>query len=157
MPKKVISWNTSHTVYSMDTQNPGSDVAGETATAMAVASIIFWTSNFSYSQSLFKLQLREIKIWATNKHLMTAISMSKKDETKIHEHLSFMNHFLINDQNLLKKLIGIPYCELLELSLHWFIVYTLCRKKGLVFTFVEGLILGPKWVYCIPALKPWTF
>ena len=45
--------DTPRTVYCIDTQNPGSDVAGETAAAMAAASIVFQTSDLPYSQRLF--------------------------------------------------------------------------------------------------------
>jgi endoglucanase len=46
--------DTSRTAYSIDAQNPGSDVAGETAAAMAAASIVFQTSDLAYSQRLFE-------------------------------------------------------------------------------------------------------
>jgi len=46
--------DTPRTVYSIDAQNPGSDVAGETAAAMAAASIVFRTSDLPYSQRLFE-------------------------------------------------------------------------------------------------------
>jgi endoglucanase len=45
--------DTSRTTYSIDAQNPCSDVAGETAAAMAAASIVFQTSELAYSQRLF--------------------------------------------------------------------------------------------------------
>jgi hypothetical protein len=45
--------DTSRTTYSIDAQNAGSDVAGETAAAMAAASIVFQTSDLAYSQRLF--------------------------------------------------------------------------------------------------------
>lgn len=38
--------------YKIDTNNPGSDLAGETAAAMAAASIIFKDSNPTYSNEL---------------------------------------------------------------------------------------------------------
>eukprot|EP00253_Pinus_taeda_P030468 PITA_30468 len=46
--------DTSRTVYSIDAENPGSDVAGETAAAMAAASIVFRSSDFDYSQRLLE-------------------------------------------------------------------------------------------------------
>lgn len=50
--------DTPRTVYSIDTQNPGSDVAGETAAAMAAASIVFQTSDLPYSQRLFETAIQ---------------------------------------------------------------------------------------------------
>jgi endoglucanase len=47
--------DTSRTAYSIDAQNPGSDVAGETAAAMATSSIVFQTSDLAYSQRLFDI------------------------------------------------------------------------------------------------------
>ncbi|KAH9296261.1 hypothetical protein KI387_039849 [Taxus chinensis] len=44
--------DTSRAVYSVDTLNPGSDVAAETAAAMAAASIVFKSSDPTYSQNL---------------------------------------------------------------------------------------------------------
>ena len=38
--------------YKIDTENPGSDVAGETAAAMAAASIVFRKSDTHYSHLL---------------------------------------------------------------------------------------------------------
>lgn len=46
--------DTSRTVYSINAENPGSDVAGETAAAMAAASIVFRSSDFDYSQRLLE-------------------------------------------------------------------------------------------------------
>ncbi|RWV87383.1 hypothetical protein GW17_00050629 [Ensete ventricosum] len=43
---------TSRQAYKIDTENPGSDVAGETAAAMAAASIVFQKSNPHYSHLL---------------------------------------------------------------------------------------------------------
>ena len=45
--------DTPRTVFTVDAQNPGSEVAGETAAAMAAASIVFQTSDLPYSQRLF--------------------------------------------------------------------------------------------------------
>lgn len=44
--------DTPRTIYSIGIQNPGSEVSGETAAAMAVASIVFQTSDLAYSQRL---------------------------------------------------------------------------------------------------------
>ena len=38
--------------YKIDTNNPGSDLAGETAASMATASIVFRQSNLDYSNDL---------------------------------------------------------------------------------------------------------
>lgn len=43
---------TSRRAYRIDANNPGSDLAGETAAAMAAASIAFRRSNPSYSNQL---------------------------------------------------------------------------------------------------------
>jgi endoglucanase len=43
---------TSRTAYKIDANNPGSDLAGETAAAMAAASIVFRNSNPTYSATL---------------------------------------------------------------------------------------------------------
>ena len=43
---------TSRYAYRIDQNNPGSDLAGETAAAMAAASIVFHRSNPAYSREL---------------------------------------------------------------------------------------------------------
>ena len=43
---------TSRQAYKVDENNPGSDLAGETAAAMAAASIVFRKTNPHYSQLL---------------------------------------------------------------------------------------------------------
>lgn len=43
---------TSRRAYKVDSKNPGSDIAGETAAAMAAASIVFRKTNPHYSQLL---------------------------------------------------------------------------------------------------------
>lgn len=43
---------TSRYAYRIDESNPGSDLAGETAAAMAAASIVFRRSNPAYSREL---------------------------------------------------------------------------------------------------------
>ncbi|KAG6415934.1 hypothetical protein SASPL_123353 [Salvia splendens] len=45
---------TPRTVYKIDDQHPGSDLAGETAAALAAAAIVFRHSNSSYSSKLIK-------------------------------------------------------------------------------------------------------
>lgn len=46
--------DTPRNVYKVSAQNPGSDVAAETAAALAAASIVFQDSNPSYSQKLLQ-------------------------------------------------------------------------------------------------------
>lgn len=43
---------TSRTAYKLDTNNPGSDLAGETAAALAAASLAFKPYDSSYSKLL---------------------------------------------------------------------------------------------------------
>lgn len=43
---------TSRTAYKLDSSNPGSDLAGETAAALAAASLAFRPYNSSYAQQL---------------------------------------------------------------------------------------------------------
>lgn len=45
---------TSRRAYKVDTDNPGSEVAGETAAAMAAASIVFRRTNPHYSHLLLQ-------------------------------------------------------------------------------------------------------
>ncbi|KAI5677811.1 hypothetical protein M9H77_08761 [Catharanthus roseus] len=52
--------DTLRTVYKIDANNPGSDVAGETAAALAAASIVFRTRNPAYSRLLLN---RAIKVF----------------------------------------------------------------------------------------------
>lgn len=46
--------DTPRNVYKVSTQNPGSDVAAETAAALAAASIVFKESDPSYSAKLLQ-------------------------------------------------------------------------------------------------------
>lgn len=46
--------DTPRNVYKVSTENPGSDVAAETAAALAAASIVFKDNNPSYSAKLLK-------------------------------------------------------------------------------------------------------
>ncbi|XP_057813362.2 endoglucanase 8 [Cryptomeria japonica] len=50
--------DTPRTVYKITKDNPGSDVAAETAAALAAASIVFQTSDTAYSQLLLKTAIR---------------------------------------------------------------------------------------------------
>lgn len=60
---------TSRQAYKVDEQNPGSDVAGETAAAMAAASIVFRKQNPRYSKLLLhhaKQVIKFVKIRLNN-------------------------------------------------------------------------------------------
>ena len=46
--------DTPRTVYKVSAQNPGSDVAAETAAALAAASVVFKNSDPSYSRKLLQ-------------------------------------------------------------------------------------------------------
>ena len=50
--------DTDRTVYKIDGQNPGSDVAAETAAALAAASLVFRKSDSSYSKRLLHTAMR---------------------------------------------------------------------------------------------------
>lgn len=50
--------DTPRTVYKVSTQNPGSDVAAETAAALAAASIVFKDSDPSYSGKLLHTAMK---------------------------------------------------------------------------------------------------
>ncbi|XP_042493910.1 endoglucanase 23-like [Macadamia integrifolia] len=50
--------DTARTVYSVDTTRPGSDVAGETASALAAASMAFKSSDPGYSDTLLRTAVR---------------------------------------------------------------------------------------------------
>lgn len=50
--------DTPRNVYKVSTQNPGSDVAAETAAALAAASIVFKDSDPSYSSKLLKTAMQ---------------------------------------------------------------------------------------------------
>lgn len=53
--------DTVRSVYKVSSQNPGSDVAAETAAALAAASIVFKDSDPSYSTKLLKTAIEVIK------------------------------------------------------------------------------------------------
>lgn len=50
--------DTARNVYKVTSQNPGSDVAAETAAALAAASIVFKDSEPSYSDKLLKTAMK---------------------------------------------------------------------------------------------------
>lgn len=50
--------DTPQNAYKVSTQNPGSDVAAETAAALAAASIVFKDSNPPYSSKLLKTAMK---------------------------------------------------------------------------------------------------
>ncbi|KAH9329975.1 hypothetical protein KI387_002083, partial [Taxus chinensis] len=50
--------DTPRSVYKIDAQNPGSDVASETAAALAAASMVFRSTDRSYSQLLLQTAMR---------------------------------------------------------------------------------------------------
>lgn len=50
--------DTPRNVYKVSTQNPGSDVAAETAAALAAASVVFRDSDPSYSTKLLKTAMK---------------------------------------------------------------------------------------------------
>lgn len=53
---------TSRQAYKIDAENPGSDLAGETAAAMAAASIVFRSSNPHYSHLLLH-HAQQVSVW----------------------------------------------------------------------------------------------
>lgn len=53
--------DTVRSVYKVSSQNPGSDVAAETAAALAAASIVYKDSDPSYSTKLLKTAIEVIK------------------------------------------------------------------------------------------------
>ena len=50
--------DTSRTVYKIDQQHPGSEIAAETAAALAAASLVFWKSDPLYSRKLIRTARR---------------------------------------------------------------------------------------------------
>lgn len=54
--------DTPRSVYKVSPQNPGSDVAAETAAALAAASIVFKESDPSYSTKLLNTAMKVIKV-----------------------------------------------------------------------------------------------
>lgn len=60
--------DTRRTVYKIDRNNPGSDVAGETAAALAAASIVFRSRDPPYSKLLLN---RAVRVRPCHTDLMT--------------------------------------------------------------------------------------
>ena len=54
--------DTSRDVYKVSSSNPGSDVAAETAAALAASSIVFKQSDPSYSQKLLQTAIKVISL-----------------------------------------------------------------------------------------------
>ena len=54
--------DTPRSVYKVDAQNPGSDVASETAAALAAASMVFKSTDRPYSQLLLQTAIRVAKL-----------------------------------------------------------------------------------------------
>lgn len=52
------TWTLLRRVYKLDAQNPGSDVASETAAALAAASMVFKKTEGSYSKLLLQTAVR---------------------------------------------------------------------------------------------------
>ena len=50
--ERAEDMSTPRTAYKVDSEHPGSDIAGETAAAMAAASVAFRQYNFTYSEIL---------------------------------------------------------------------------------------------------------
>ncbi|KAL5985849.1 Endoglucanase 23 [Asimina triloba] len=59
--------DTVRTVYGVDTSSPGSDVAGETAAALAAASMVFRLFDSSYSEQLLQNAIRTFEFADTYK------------------------------------------------------------------------------------------
>lgn len=70
---------TSRQAYKIDENNPGSDLAGETAAAMAAASIVFRETNPHYSHILLHhaQQVNYIKI--TNESIQSYIKLIRME------------------------------------------------------------------------------
>lgn len=73
---------TDRRAYRIDQNNPGSDLAGETAAAMAAASIVFRRSNLAYSKELLR-HAYEVSL----SHHYSSLSMF----------LSLIFHFFVNN------------------------------------------------------------
>ncbi|XP_015085684.1 endoglucanase 1-like isoform X2 [Solanum pennellii] len=58
--------DTPRNVYKVSPQNPGSDVAAETAAALAAASIVFKDSDPSYSSSLLRTAQKDELLWGAS-------------------------------------------------------------------------------------------
>ena len=55
--------DTPRNVYKVSAQNPGSDVAAETAAALAAASIVFMDSDHAYSTKLLHTAMKVILLY----------------------------------------------------------------------------------------------
>ncbi|KAM1062130.1 hypothetical protein EV1_026279 [Malus domestica] len=53
-------------VYKVSTQNPGSDVAAETAAALVAASVAFKDSDSSYSEKLLHTAMKDELLWGAS-------------------------------------------------------------------------------------------
>jgi endoglucanase len=70
--------DTVRTVYKIDSQHPGSDVASETAAALSAASLAFLKSDPSYSKRLIHTTMR-VNIKMVNCYLSQPLSHSLID------------------------------------------------------------------------------
>lgn len=59
--ERAEDMTTPRTAYKVDTENPGSDVAAETAAALAAAAVVFRPYNESYSKLLL---LHADQVWS---------------------------------------------------------------------------------------------
>ena len=66
--------DTPRTVYKITAQNPGSDLAAETAAALAAASIVFKASDPSYSNKLLDAALKVNHTLIPHTHCMSLCS-----------------------------------------------------------------------------------
>lgn len=69
--------DTPRTVYKITAQNPGSDVAAETAAALAAASIVFKASDPSYSNKLLDAALKVNHTLIPHIHCMSLCSKQR--------------------------------------------------------------------------------
>ncbi|MFS8028709.1 putative cellulase [Helianthus anomalus] len=63
--------DTLRTAYKIDRNHPGSDVAGETAAALAAASIVFRSRDPAYSRILLNRAVKVAKLWAKVSYFCT--------------------------------------------------------------------------------------
>ena len=64
--ERAEDMSTPRTAYKIDSSNPGSDLAGETAAALAASSLAFQPFNSSYSQQLLEHAEQVTKISETH-------------------------------------------------------------------------------------------
>lgn len=67
--------DTPRNIYKVSTQNPGSDVAAETAAALAAASIVFKDSDPSYSSKLLQTAIKVSNLTSKSMHFLTKINV----------------------------------------------------------------------------------